>query len=58
MEHRSAFTRAWASLAGHHVNIWSARIAGIVAAILTTALLGVLALFIDLLISRSSSFRT
>jgi ATP-binding cassette, subfamily B, bacterial len=52
VEHRSAFTRAWASLAGHHVNLWSARAAGAVAAILTTALLGVLALFVDLLIAK------
>jgi ABC-type multidrug transport system fused ATPase/permease subunit len=52
VEYRSAFTRAWAYLAGHQVTLWSARAAGIGAAILTTALLGVLALFVDLLISR------
>ena len=52
MEHRSAFTRAWDTLAGHRDHIWLARIAGAFAALLTTALLGILALFVDLLIAK------
>ncbi len=52
MEYRSAFSRAWASLAGHRLNLWFGRAAGVFAAILTTVLLGVLALFVDLLISK------
>ncbi|HEY1376232.1 MAG TPA: ABC transporter transmembrane domain-containing protein, partial [Gemmataceae bacterium] len=52
MEHRTAFTRALDTLAGHRLTQWSAVAAGAVAALLTTALLGVLALFVDLLIAK------
>src|SRR5947209_3534294 len=52
MEHRSAFSRAWATLAGHRGHPILARLAGGLAAVLMTALLGILALFVDLLIAK------
>jgi ATP-binding cassette subfamily B protein len=52
MEHRSAFSRAWATLAGHRAHPILARLAGGLAAVLMTALLGILALFVDLLIAK------
>jgi ABC-type multidrug transport system fused ATPase/permease subunit len=52
VEHRSAFSRAWSTLAGHRGRPWLARIAGVVAAVLTAALLGLLALFVDLLVAQ------
>jgi ATP-binding cassette subfamily B protein len=52
MEHRTAFSRAWDILASHRAAKWTARLAGALAALLTTVLIGVLALFVDLLISQ------
>jgi ABC-type multidrug transport system fused ATPase/permease subunit len=52
VDQRTAFSRAWDTLAGHHLSIWTARVAGGVAALLTVGLLAVLALFVDLLISK------
>jgi ABC-type multidrug transport system fused ATPase/permease subunit len=54
VEYRSAFNRAWDTLAGHRVHVWTARIVGSIAALLTAALLGILALFVDLLIAKGN----
>jgi ABC-type multidrug transport system fused ATPase/permease subunit len=52
VEYRSAFSRAWATLAGHHTPVWLARVAGAVAGVLTAVQLVLLALFVDLLIAK------
>jgi ABC-type multidrug transport system fused ATPase/permease subunit len=52
VEHRTAFSRAWQILDSHRGSKWTALAAGGAAALLTTALLGVLALFVDLLITQ------
>lgn len=52
MDQRTAFSRAWDILDTHPLPKWSARIAAVVAAIGSIALLAVLALFVDLLISQ------
>ncbi len=48
----SAFDRAWALLDNHGKLVWTARLCAIGAALLTAALMAMLALLIDLLISR------
>jgi ABC-type multidrug transport system fused ATPase/permease subunit len=52
VEHRSAFSRAWATLAGHRTPVWLARLSGAVAGVLTAVQLVLLALFVDLLIAK------
>jgi ABC-type multidrug transport system fused ATPase/permease subunit len=52
VEQRTAFSRAWAILDNHQAAKWAAYLSAAVAALLTVALLGVLALFVDLLISQ------
>jgi hypothetical protein len=52
VEPNSAFRRAWDVLESHAGIIWTARICAIIAGLMTAALLCVLALFIDLLISQ------
>lgn len=52
MDHRTAFSRAWDILASQRAAKWTAYLSGSVAALLTTVLLGILALFVDLLIAQ------
>jgi ATP-binding cassette, subfamily B, bacterial len=52
VEHRTAFSRAWDILANQRSAKWTAYVAGSVAALLTTVLLGILALFVDVLIAQ------
>ncbi len=52
MDQRTAFSRAWDILDTHPLSKWLARFAAVVAAAASVALLAVLALFVDLLISQ------
>jgi ATP-binding cassette subfamily B protein len=52
VEQRTAFSRAWDILDNHRAALWTARAAAVAAALCSVALLGVLALFVDLLISQ------
>ena len=52
MEQRSAFDRAWDVLENHPGVVWTARLSAIAAGLLTAALLCVMALFVDLLITQ------
>src|SRR5262245_11596567 len=52
VEQRSAFSRAWEVLESHPGTVWTARLSAIAAGLMTASLLGVVALFVDLLISQ------
>lgn len=52
MDQRTAFNRVWDILSTHPLPKWLARIAAVTAAFCTVALLAVMALFVDLLISQ------
>jgi len=52
VQQRTAFSRAWANLGSHRMAQWSAWITSGLAAILTVVLLGVFALFVDLLVAQ------
>src|SRR5262249_31792097 len=51
---RTAFSRAWEILDNHRAAKWTALTAAVLAALLTVGLLGVLALYVDLLISKGA----
>ena len=52
MEQRTAFSRAWGILDTHRPAKLTALAAAVLAALCTVTLLGILALFVDLLIAR------
>src|SRR5205085_9159095 len=52
VEQRTAFSRAWDILKNHPAAVWTAGLCAFAAGLLTAALLAVLALFVDLLISQ------
>src|SRR5262249_53808280 len=52
VEQRTAFSRAWEILDNHPGAVMTARLSAVAAGMLTAALLAVLALFVDLLISH------